>query len=288
MKKISVGQKSITNKDSDSLDRYFKEINKYDLISTEEEIELSKRIKNGDNNAKQRLVNSNLRFVITVAKKYQNQGLSLSDLIAEGNVGLIKAAEKFDESKGYKFITYAVWWIRQSIIKSLSENGRSVRLPMNKIDVKSKISKATKILRNELDREPSVKEISDYLGEEVHFIQKAIDSNNNQSYLDDPLKSDESGSLTDLLENKNIESTDYKLMKESLQIDMIEAFKKIHPQEADILKKFFGIGYNFPWSCRDIGEDYNLGSERIRQMKDLALRRLKFIATNLKMKNYIK
>lgn len=288
MKKISVGQKSITNKDSDSLNLYFKEINRHDLISSEEEIELAKRIKNGDSKAKQRLVNSNLRFVITVAKQYQNQGLLLCDLIAEGNVGLIKAAEKFDETKGYKFITYAVWWIKQSIIKALSEHGKSVRLPMNKIDTKSKIAKAKKFLRNELDRDPSIEEIAEYLNEEVHFIQKAIDSNNNQSYLDDPLKEGENGFLTDLLENKNVKSTDSSLMEESLKIDMVEALKKVHPQEADILKKFFGIGYDFPWSCRDIGEDYNLGSERIRQMKDKALRRLKFIATNLKMKNYIK
>jgi RNA polymerase primary sigma factor len=288
MKKISVGTQSITNKDSDSLDKYFKEINKIDLISSEEEVELSKQIKNGDEKAKERLISANLRFVITVAKQYQNQGLSFSDLISEGNVGLVKASERFDETRGYKFITYAVWWIRQAIIKSLSENGRVVRLPMNKIDVKSKIAKASKKLRNELGREPNVEEIAFEMDEEIHFIQKAMCSNNNQSYLDDPLKDGENGSLVDVIKDDNAKDTDVNLIQESLSLDLSEAFDCIHPMEADILKKVFGIGYEFPLSCKDIGKEYKLGSERIRQMKDIAMRRLKFIATNKKMRNYIK
>jgi len=282
MKKIFSKQQSITRKDSLSLEKYFNDINKEELISAEQEVELAKRIREGDIVAEHKLIKANLRFVITVAKQYQGQGLSLSDLISEGNIGVIRAAKKFDETKGFKFISYAVWWIRQSIIQSLSEHSRLVRLPLNKIDLKSKIAKSIPILINELDREPSIAEIAEYLGEEIHLIEKTLRANNIQSYLDDPLKEGEENTLGDVIKNDNALDADNDLMTDSMKSELAASFEVLTEKEQKILKMFFGIGYDFPMGCDLIGKEFNMGSERIRQLKDIALRRLKVVSKGLK------
>lgn len=282
MKKITTSQ-NITKKESISIDKYFNEISREDLISTEQEIELAKAIKKGDKNAENKLVTSNLRFVVTVAKQYQNQGLSLDDLINEGNIGLITAARRFDETKGFKFISYAVWWIRQSIIQALSQYTKIVKLPINKIDLKNKVKKSKEKLKNELDREPSSAEIAEDIGEEIHTVENTLSLNNHQSYLNDSIKDDdESSTLIDVLENDNAEGVDNNLMSESLEKEILKSLKALTEREQIILKKFFGIGEEFPLSCDLIGKEFNLGSERIRQMKDKALRRLKIVSKDLK------
>lgn len=276
MKKIDSSLQSITKKDSISLEKYFNDISKEGLISAEQEVELAKRIREGDRVAEERLVSANLRFVVTVAKQYQGQGIALEDLISFGNIGLIKAARKFDETRGFKFISYAVWWIKQSIIKALCENSRIVRIPTNKIDLKSKIAKAITKLRSELDREPTYEEISKLVGESPNLVKKTILSGNQQTSLDEPLKDGEEGTLVDVLENENAEDSDKSLVKDSMLFELEEAMVDILTQkETKILKMFFGIGQEFPLGCEDIGTEMKLGSERIRQIKDLALRRLK-------------
>jgi len=281
MKKISTKTQSFTKKDTISLDKYFNDINKEELISAEQEVELSKRIREGDLIAEHKLITSNLRFVITVAKQYQGQGIGLDDLICYGNLGLIKAAKKFDETKGFKFISYAVWWIRQSIIQALSEYSRIVRLPLNKIDMKNKIAKAIVKLRTELDRDPSILEIAEELNEEIHLIEKTMKANNAQSYLDDPLKDGEDNTLGDLIENQNSDDVDKSLIKDSMQRELTEAFQVLTEKEQSILRMFFGIGYEFPMGCDSIGKEYGMGSERIRQIKDVAIRRLRVVSKKL-------
>jgi RNA polymerase primary sigma factor len=266
---------------NDTLSMYLKEISKEELLSSEEELELSKRIKDGDEIAKERLIKSNLRFVITVAKQYQHSGLPLHDLINEGNLGMIKAAEKFDETKGFKFISYAVWWIRQSILQAINSNGKMVRLPLNKIDAKNKIKKAKKNFIREHDREPSIDELANELDYEIHFIESVLNASNEQSYLSDPISSDESCSLIDTIENENSLDPEKSLSTESLKSEIDKSFNALTEQEVSIIKMYFGIGYDFRYSCEDIGEIYNMGSERIRQLKDIAIRRLKFSSKNL-------
>jgi RNA polymerase primary sigma factor len=269
--------KQITQRNDDTINRYFNEINKYQLISAEEEVELSVRIRNGDNEAMKKLVQANLRFVISVAKQYQNQGLSFSDLINEGNVGLVKAAQKFDETRGFKFISYAVWWIRQSIIQAISEQTRVVRLPLNRLSSINKIKKAIPYLEQELQREPTDNEVAGFLDlpdEEVTIANKI---KKRQISLDKPLTldGDNDFNLYDVVQNDDMPTPDDELMQDSVKINVKRAMQKLSNREASILKMSFGL-YNTPvYSLNDIAMKFNMSSERVRQIKRKGLHKLK-------------
>lgn len=269
--------KQITQRNDDTINRYFNEINKYQLISAEEEVELSVRIRNGDNEAMKKLVQANLRFVISVAKQYQNQGLSFSDLINEGNVGLVKAAQKFDETRGFKFISYAVWWIRQSIIQAISEQTRVVRLPLNRLSSINKIKKAIPYLEQELQREPTDNEVAGFLDlpdEEVTIANKI---KKRQISLDKPLTldGDNDFNLYDVVQNDDMPTPDDELMQDSVKINIKRAMQKLSNREASILKMSFGL-YNSPvYSLNDIAMKFNMSSERVRQIKRKGLYKLK-------------
>lgn len=281
MRQLKITQQ-ITQRDEGSINRYFQEINKYELISAEEEVDLSFRIHHGDQEALERLVLANLRFVVSVAKQYQNQGLSFADLINEGNVGLVKAAQKFDETRGFKFISYAVWWIRQSIIQAISEQTRTVRLPLNKLSVINKISKAIPVLSQKLEREPSSYEIADFLEmnheevENVHYINKR------QMSLDSPLSSsdDNSFSLNDLLEGDRINLPDNFIEYESLSINMARALNKLTDREARVLTLYYGLGKTQTLSLQEIAVEFDMTSERIRQIRSKGLLKLKKLLRN--------
>ena len=269
--------KQITQRNDDTINRYFNEINKYQLISAEEEVELSVRIRNGDNEAMKKLVQANLRFVISVAKQYQNQGLSFSDLINEGNVGLVKAAQKFDETRGFKFISYAVWWIRQSIIQAISEQTRVVRLPLNRLSSINKIKKAIPYLEQELQREPTDNEVAGFLDlpdEEVTIANKI---KKRQISFDKPLAldGDNDFNLYDVIQTDDMPTPDNELMQDSVKINVKRAMQKLSNREANILKMSFGL-YNTPvYSLNDIAMKFNMSSERVRQIKRKGLHKLK-------------
>lgn len=269
--------KQITQRNDDTINRYFNEINKYQLISAEEEVELSVRIRNGDNEAMKKLVQANLRFVISVAKQYQNQGLSFSDLINEGNVGLVKAAQKFDETRGFKFISYAVWWIRQSIIQAISEQTRVVRLPLNRLSSINKIKKAIPYLEQELQREPTDNEVAGFLDlpdEEVTIANKI---KKRQVSFDKPLAHDGDNdfNLYDVIQPDDMPTPDNELMQDSVKINVKRAMQKLSNREANILKMSFGL-YNTPvYSLNDIAMKFNMSSERVRQIKRKGLHKLK-------------
>lgn len=269
--------KQITQRNDDTINRYFNEINKYPLISAEEEVELSVRIRNGDDEAMNKLVQANLRFVISVAKQYQNQGLSFSDLINEGNVGLIKAAQKFDETRGFKFISYAVWWIRQSIIQAISEQTRVVRLPLNKLSSINKIKKAIPYLEQEFQREPTDAEIAGFLdlpNEEVKIANKI---KKRQVSFDKPLAldGDNDFNLYDVVQTDDMPTPDSELMQDSVKINVKRAMNKLSSREENILKMSFGL-YNTPvYSLHDIARKFDMSAERVRQIKRLGLIKLK-------------
>ena len=268
--------KSITNRESESLERYLQEISKVELISSEEEARLAILIKKGDQVALDRLTKANLRFVVSVAKQYQNQGLSLSDLINEGNVGLIKAAQKFDETRGFKFISYAVWWIRQSILQSLAEQARIVRIPLNKVGLTSKINRAYSKLEQEFEREPSVDEIASILEIDVEEVSSTMGFSRKHVSMDQPISEGEDGSLIDLMANENIESTDNTLVvNDSLNTEIERTLNSLTPRQKEVIVYFFGIGIDQPLSLEDIGMRYNLTRERVRQIKDKAINRLR-------------
>ncbi|HSE56726.1 MAG TPA: RNA polymerase sigma factor RpoD/SigA [Candidatus Paceibacterota bacterium] len=257
--------KSITNREQDSVEKYLSEIGKVQLIEPEEEAVLARKIKEGDQAALDKLVKANLRFVVSVAKQYQNQGLSLSDLINEGNLGLIKAAQRFDETRGFKFISYGVWWIRQSILQALAEQSRLVRLPQNKIALTNKIQKVYLELQQEFEREPSAEELAELLEIEVGRVDAA--SINSRSFsLDGPLPEGDGDTSFYEIYPDDILSPDAELEKESLQRDLEEAFKRLSPKQQEILKKAHGIGYDFSWSHESIADEYNLTKERVRQI----------------------
>ena len=266
--------KSITNRQSAALDKYLVEIGREELISTDEEVELAQRIHSGDREALERLVKANLRFVVSVAKQYQNQGLALNDLIDEGNLGLIKAAQKFDETRGFKFISYAVWWIRQSILQAISEQSRIVRMPLNQVGFQSKLTKAIVSFEQENERRPSVQELADILDTDVQKVQDALGSNGKKVSVDAPFQEDESNSLIDIMTDENAPTTDNKMERESLHSDLEAALSILAERESKVLKMLFGIGRS-EMTAEEVANKMNLTRERVRQIKERALRRLR-------------
>lgn len=268
--------KSITNRESQSLEKYLQEIGKVELISPEEEVRLALLIKQGDQKALERLTKANLRFVVSVAKQYQNQGLSLPDLINEGNVGLIKAAQRFDETRGFKFISYAVWWIRQSILQALAEQARIVRLPLNKVGLTNRIQKAFSALEQQYEREPSAEELAELLDMDTEEVAATLGINARHVSMDTPISEGEDGTLLDLLENPNAEKTDDELdHRQSLKTEIDRSLKTLTDRQKEVICYFFGIGVDHPMSLEDIGERFNLTRERVRQIKDKAITKLR-------------
>ncbi len=266
--------RSITSRDTASLDKYLQEIGRQELLSIDEEVELAQRIRQGDQRALDRLVCANLRFVVSVAKQYQNQGLSLPDLINEGNVGLIKAAQKFDETRGFKFISYAVWWIRQSILQALAEQSRIVRLPLNQVGSLNKINKAIGQFEQKFQRKPSPEELSELLNIDVDKISESVSVNGRHTSLDAPFSDSEDNSLMDVLTDADAPNTDSSLNQESLSVEVERALSQLSPRERDILKMFFGIGGQ-EMTLEEIALKFDLTRERVRQIKEKAIRRLK-------------
>ena len=268
--------KSITNRESQSLEKYLQEIGKVELISSEEEVKLARLIRQGDQKALDRLTKANLRFVVSVAKQYQNQGLSLPDLINEGNLGLIKAAQRFDETRGFKFISYAVWWIRQSILQSLAEQARIVRLPLNKVGLTNRIQKAFSLLEQEYEREPSAEELADALGMDIDEVTASMSISTRHVSMDSPMSEGEENTLLDVLENPNAEKTDGDLAHtQSLKTEIERSLTALTERQKEVICFFFGIGVDHPMSLEDIGERFSLTRERVRQIKDKALTKLK-------------
>lgn len=268
--------KSITTRESPSLEKYLQEIGKVDLVSPEEEVRLCNLIKKGDKQALERLVKGNLRFVVSVAKRYQGHGLSLPDLINEGNLGLIKAAERFDDTRGFKFISFAVWWIRQNILQAIAMHARMVRLPMNKVSLKTRIQKSHSLLEQELERAPSTEELAEIMNIDAETISFSIAAGNHHVSLDVPFSEDEDGSLLDTIENPNAEKVDRKMHhNESLKKELDRAFMALNPKQKETLCCFFGIGVEYPMSLDDIAQKFHLTPERVRQIKDKALIKLR-------------
>lgn len=285
MRQLKITQ-SITNRESQSLDKYLHEIGKVDLITAEEEVILARKIREGDQAALERLTKTNLRFVVSVAKQYQNQGLTLGDLINEGNLGLIKAAKRFDETKGFKFISYAVWWIRQSILQAIAEQSRIVRLPLNQVGSLSKISKAFSKLEQEYEREPSPEELADMLETTVDKISDTLSNSGRHVSMDAPFVQGEENTLLDVLENHE-PNTDSSLMNESLSEEIKRSLSTLTEREREIIVLFFGLSTNHPLSLEEIGEKFNLTRERVRQIKDKALQRLRHTSRSKILKSYL-
>jgi len=280
--------KSITNRESESLEKYLQEIGKVDLVTAEEEVTLAQKIKQGDHEALEKLVKANLRFVVSVAKQYQHNGLSLNDLINEGNVGLVKAAQKFDETKGFKFISYAVWWIRQSIMQALAEQSRLVRLPLNKGGSLSKINKAFSELEQKFEREPTSEELAECLEIGVEEIKNTMSVSTRHVSVDAPFDDGENSSLLDVLENRDTERTDEKLNYTfSLKVETERTLATLTERERDVIKLFFGIGVPYAMTLEDIGEEFGLTRERVRQIKDNAINKLRSSARNKSLKAYL-
>lgn len=277
--------KSITNRESAALDKYLQEIGREELITVSEEVELAQRIKKGDKAARDKLINANLRFVVSVAKQYQNQGLSLPDLINEGNLGLIRAAQKFDETRGFKFISYAVWWIRQSILQALAEQSRIVRLPLNQVGSLNKITKEMARFEQENERRPSTEELAERLDMSVDKISDAIQVSGRPISVDAPFVEGEDNSLLDVLTNDDSPMADADLNKESLSKEVDRALKQLYDREREILKMFFGIGCQ-EMTLEEIGAKFDLTRERVRQIKEKAIRRLKGQKSKL-LKSYL-
>ena len=278
--------KSITNRESASLDKYLQEIGREELVSPEEEVELAQRIRKGDQEALEKLTRANLRFVVSVAKQYQNQGLSLPDLINEGNLGLIKAAEKFDETRGFKFISYAVWWIRQSILQALAEQSRIVRLPLHQVGSLNKINKALGKFEQENERQPSTEELSEMIDVPREKIADTLRVSGRHVSVDDPFVEGEDNSLLDVLPNDDSPSADKGLTNESLSTEIERALQILTPREKEIIKSFFGIGCQ-EMTLEEIGERLDLTRERVRQIKEKAIRKLKKPAASKLLKSYL-
>lgn len=280
--------KSITNRESPSLDRYLQEIGKVDLINTDEEVNLARLIREGDARALDKLVKANLRFVVSVAKQYQNQGLSLSDLINEGNLGLIKAAQRFDETRGFKFISYAVWWIRQSILQALAEQSRIVRLPLNKVGSLNKINKAFSSLEQEFEREPSPEELADMLDIGLEEVRTTLGVASKHISVDAPFADGEDNSLLDVLENPNDDSADTLLeYNESLNEEIKRSLSTLTERQREVIYLYFGIGMEHSMSLEDIGERFDLTRERVRQIKDKAINKLRSTTRSKLLKEYL-
>ena len=280
--------KQVTNRESKSLDKYLQDISKVDLITADEEVELAQRIREGDQRALEKLTNANLRFVVSVAKQYQNQGLKLPDLINEGNVGLVKAAKRFDETRGFKFISYAVWWIRQSILQALAEQSRVVRLPLNKIGVINKINKAYSHLEQSLERPPSAPEVAKELDMAVSQVKAAMKNSGRHLSMDAPFKEGENDSnLYDVLSSGESPNPDDSLMQDSLSIEINRALDTLSTREADVIRLNYGIGNQPAMTLQEIGDTFDLSRERVRQIREKGIRRLKHQSKNKILKKYL-
>ena len=279
--------KQVTNRETASLDKYLQEIGKVDLITADEEVELAQKIKAGDQRALEKLTKANLRFVVSVAKQYQNQGLTLPDLINEGNLGLIKAAQRFDETRGFKFISYAVWWIRQSILQALAEQSRIVRLPLNKIGSINKINKMYALLEQSNERPPSAEEIAKELDMTVNDVKESMKNSGRHLSMDAPLVEGEDSNLYDVLRSGESPNPDRELIHESLQTEIERALETLTPREADVVRLYFGLGDQHPMTLEEIGETFDLTRERVRQIKEKAIRRLKHPSRSKILKTYL-
>lgn len=279
--------KQVTNRETASLDKYLQEIGKVDLITADEEVELAQRIKAGDQIALEKLTKANLRFVVSVAKQYQNQGLTLPDLINEGNLGLIKAAQRFDETRGFKFISYAVWWIRQSILQALAEQSRIVRLPLNKIGSINKINKTYAFLEQAHERIPSAEEIAKELDMTVNDVKESMKNSGRHVSMDAPLVEGEDSNLYDVLRSGESPNPDRELLHESLKTEIERALETLTPREADVVRLYFGLGDQHPMTLEEIGETFDLTRERVRQIKEKAIRRLKHTSRSKILKTYL-
>jgi RNA polymerase primary sigma factor len=280
--------KSITNRESQSLEKYLQEIGKVELITPEEEVKLAVLIKQGDQQALDRLTKANLRFVVSVAKQYQNQGLTLPDLINEGNLGLIKAAQRFDETRGFKFISYAVWWIRQSILQALAEQSRIVRLPLNKVGLTNRISKAYSQLEQEFEREPTAEELATLLDLEIEEVAATMGASARHVSMDQPLSDGEESTLMDVMANPNADSTDMDVtFKASLKTEIERSLSTLTERQKEVIRFFFGIGVDHPLSLEDIGERFNLTRERVRQIKDKAITKLRSTSRCKLLRTYL-
>jgi RNA polymerase primary sigma factor len=280
-------QKSITNRETKSLEKYLQDISKEGLINAEEEVNLAKRIKQGDQVALERLVRANLRFVVSVSKQYQNQGLTLPDLINEGNLGLIKAAQRFDETRGFKFISYAVWWIRQSILQALAEQSRIVRLPLNQVGSLNKINKTFSLLEQEFERTPTADEIATHLDLPDDKVKDTMKVAGRHVSVDAPLKDDDDFSMIDIMVNEDAPRTDALLMQESLQNEIERTLKTLSEKEREIIRLFFGIGSLKPLSLEEIGDQLELTKERVRQIKEKGIKRLRQHSRSKLLKAYL-
>lgn len=278
--------KSITNRESASLEKYLQEIGHQDLLTADEEVELAQQIKKGDRKALERLTKANLRFVVSVAKQYQNKGLSLPDLINEGNLGLIKAAERYDETRGFKFISYAVWWIRQSILQAIAEQSRIVRLPLNQVGSVNRIARELNKFEQENERKPSVEEMADRIDLPEEKIAEAMKINTHHVSMDAPFADGEDNSLLDFLPNTDSPSTDNVLDQESLRTEIGRVFDVLNDREQKVIKAFFGIGMQ-EMTLEEIGDKYNLTRERVRQIKEKAIRRLRYNTKSKTLKTYL-
>ena len=279
--------KQVTNRDTLSLDKYLHEIGKVELLPAEKEVELAKRIKNGDRVALEMLVKANLRFVVSVSKQYQNQGLSLPDLINEGNLGLIKAAERFDETRGFKFISYAVWWIRQSILQALAEQARIVRLPLNKIGSINKINKAFNQLEQEFQREPTVEEVAALIEAKPDLIEDSMNFSNIHVSLDAPLRDEDANNLYDVMLDEDSLNPEESLMDDSLRMEIERSLSTLGEREAEILRFYFGLNGYSPHTLEEIGDEFGLTRERVRQIKEKAVKKLKNQYRNRLLKSYL-
>jgi RNA polymerase primary sigma factor len=283
--------KQFTNRESQSIDKYLQEIGRVELLDVAEEIDLAKKIKYGDEKERQKalekLTKANLRFVVSVAKQYQNQGLSLGDLINEGNLGLIKAAKRFDETRGFKFISYAVWWIRQSILQALAEQSRIVRLPLNRVGALNKIGKAFSTLEQEFEREPSADELAEQLDMSLYEVSDTLKISGRHLSIDAPFVHGEDSKLVDIMPNTNQPLPDHNLINESLKIEIQRALNTLSPRERDVLKLYYGLEKENPLTLEEIGEKFKLTRERVRQIKEKAIRRLKHASKSKVLKAYL-
>ena len=279
--------KQVTNRETASLDKYLQEIGKVDLITAEEEVELAQMIKAGNQLALEKLTKANLRFVVSVAKQYQNQGLTLPDLINEGNLGLIKAAQRFDETRGFKFISYAVWWIRQSILQALAEQSRIVRLPLNKIGSINKINKTYAFLEQAHERQPSAEEIAKELDMTINDVKESLKNSGRHVSMDAPLVEGEDSNLYDVLNTGESPNPDRLLLHESLKTEIERALETLTPREADVVRLYFGLGSQHAMTLEEIGETFDLTRERVRQIKEKAIRRLKHTSRSKILKTYL-
>jgi RNA polymerase primary sigma factor len=279
--------KQFTNRESQSLDKYLQEIGKVDLLSANEEISLAQRIKKEDPIALEKLVKANLRFVVSVAKQYQNQGLSLGDLINEGNLGLIKAAKRFDETRGFKFISYAVWWIRQSILQALAEQSRIVRLPLNRVGALNKIGKAYSNLEQEYEREPNAVELAQELDMDIAEVSDALKISGKHVSMDAPFVAGEDNRLIDVIQNDQQPSPDYTLMSDSLRREVERALSTLTERESEVIKLYFGLNEEHPLTLEEIGEKFRLTRERVRRIKEKAIRRLRHASRSKNLRGYL-